>query len=90
MSRESRDKITFEGLKQFLCRIGFDPPARVGNALAFHHAESGTLIVLSIPKDGRTVRAADLLSVLVRLESEGLVDTTALERFRSGRLPLAS
>ncbi len=90
MSRENPDEITFEGLKRFLCRIGFDQPATINDSLAFHHRETGTLIMLSIPKDGRSVRSADLLSVLVRLENQGLVDDSALHRFKSGKLPMAS
>ncbi|NQT40756.1 MAG: hypothetical protein HQ581_24895 [Planctomycetes bacterium] len=90
MSREDQDEITFEGLKRFLRRIGFDQPATIDGSLAFHHRESATLIMLSIPKNGRSVRAADLLSVLVRLENQGLVDDSALNRFKSGKLPMAS
>jgi hypothetical protein len=90
MSGESQNGITFDGLKQFLCRIGFDQPAKMRNSLAFHHPESGTIILLSIPKDGRSVRSADLLSVLIRLENQGLVDDSALDQFRSGKLPMAS
>lgn len=90
MPRESRDEITFEGLKRYLCRIGFDPPAKVNDSVAFHHRESGTIIALSIPDDGRSVRSADLLSVVMRLENQGLVDESALDQFRSGKLPMAS
>jgi hypothetical protein len=90
MSKKYRDEITFEGLQHFLQRIGFEQPARTGNALAFHHQLSGTIIVLSIPEDGRTVRAADLLSVVMRLEKQGLVTDSDLDKFRAGKLPLAS
>lgn len=90
MSSEYQDKITFEGLQQFLRRIGFGQPAKVHNSLAFHHRESGTIIVLSIPTNGRSVRSADLLSVLMRLETEGLVDDSVLNQFKSGNLPMAS
>lgn len=90
MPPENQNEITFEGLKQFLCRIGFDQPARINDSLAFHHRESGTIIALSIPSDGRSVRSADLLSVLMRLENQELVDDSALDQFRSGKLPLAS
>ena len=89
MPRENQSEITFEGLKQFLCGIGFDQPVRIENALAFQH-NSGTLILLTIPDDGRTVRPADLLSVLVRLENQGLIDDSASKQFRSGLLPKAS
>ncbi len=90
MSHENQNEITFEGLKQFLCRIGFDQPAEINGSLAFHHRETGTLIILSIPKDGRSVRSADLLSVLVRLENQGLVNDSDLDRFKLGKLPMAS
>lgn len=60
------------------------------SSLAFHHRDSGTIIVLSIPRDGRSVRPADLLSVLIRLENQGLVDDSVLDQFKSGKLPMAS
>ncbi len=90
MSAKKQNEITFDGLRQFLCRIGFDQPAKINGSLAFHHPGSGTIIVLSIPKDGRSVRSADLMSTLVRLETQGLVDDAVLNRFKSGKLPLAS
>jgi len=90
MSHGNQDEITFEGLQQFLRRAGFDQPAQIDNSLAFHHHESETIIVLSIPKDGQSVRSADLLSVLMRLETQGLVDDSVLEQFKSGKLPMAS
>ena len=90
MSHESQSEITFDGLRRFLCRIGFDQPAKINNSLAFHHRESGTIIALSIPNDGHSVRSADLLSVLMRLENQGLVDDSNLDQFKSGKLPMAS
>lgn len=90
MSNDSQDELTFDGLRNFLCRVGFELPAKINNSLAFHHPDSGTIIALSIPEDGRSVRSADVLSVLMRLESEGLVDDCELEQFKSGKLPLAS
>ncbi len=90
MSNESQDRITFDRLQQFLRSIGFEQPARLNNSLAFHHRESGTILTLSIPSDGRSVRAADLLSVVMRLESAALVDDSVLEKFKSGKLPIAS
>lgn len=86
----SRGDITFESLQDFLRRIGFDQSARVSNSLAFHHAESGTMIVLSIPNDGCTVSSADMLSIVMRLENQGLVGESALGRIKAGKLPLAS
>lgn len=90
MLDKNQNEITFEGLQKFLCHIGFDQHAKMDNSLAFHHRESGTIILLSIPKDGRSVRSADLLSVLMRLENQGLVDDSALDQFKSGKLPIAS
>lgn len=90
MPPESQNDITFEGLKDFLLRIGFETSVQSENSLALQHPDSGTLILLSIPKDGQTVRPADLLSVIVRLEYQGLVDEAALNLFRAGKLPLAS
>jgi hypothetical protein len=58
--------------------------------LAFFHPITETMIVLSIPADGRSIRSADLLSVLMRLEADGLADDATLEQFRAGKLPLAS
>jgi len=90
MSNDTQDELTFAGLQKFLCRVGFEQPAKVNNSLAFHHPDSGTIVALSIPEDGRSVRSADLLSVLMRLESAGLVDDSELEQFKSGKLPMAS
>jgi hypothetical protein len=90
MSNDTQGELTFDGLQKFLIRVGFEQPAKVNNSLAFHHPDSGTIIALSIPKDGRSVRSADLLSVLMRLESVGLVDDFELEQFKSGKLPMAS
>ena len=90
MSHDIRNEITFNGLQRFLRHVGFDQPAKISGSLAFHHHDSETIIVLSIPKDGRSVRSADLMSVLMRLETQGLVDDSVLEQFKSGRLPTAS
>lgn len=90
MSHENQNEITFEGLQRFLRRVGFTQSAKIENSLAFHHHASGTMIVLSIPQDGRTVRSADLLSVLMRLETQGLVNDSDLEQFKLGKLPMAS
>lgn len=90
MTPENPDELTFDGLQKFLLRVGFAQPATVNRSLAFHHPETGTLLVLSIPDDGRSIRPADMLSVLTRLESVELVSDTELHRLQSGRLPLAS
>lgn len=85
----NHDEITFEGLQRFLRRLGFSRVSPIKNAVALEN-ESGALIVLSIPADGRTVRPADRTSVLTKLEYLGLADEGSLELFRSGKLPLAS
>ena len=90
MSEKSHDKIEFDGLQKFLASIGFEKSVKVNNTLAYQHAESGTIVTLAIPEDGRAVRPADLLSILVRLETQGLVEESALRQFRVGKLPLAS
>ncbi|WP_254507183.1 hypothetical protein [Anatilimnocola floriformis] len=90
MTAENQDELTFDGLQKFLFRVGFEQPARVKQSLAFRHPASGTIIVLSIPADNRTVRPADLLSVLMRLEYAGLASDAELLQFRAGKLPLAS
>lgn len=90
MTPENPDELTFDRLQKFLLRVGFAQPARINRSLAFQHPQSGTLIVLSIPEDGRTVRPADMLSVVTRLEYVGLVNDAELLRLQSGRLPIAS
>lgn len=90
MSEKSQKRIEFNGLQKFLTSIGFERAARVNKSLAFHHPDSGTIVTLTIPEDGREVRPADLLSILFRLENQGLVEESALKQFRIGKLPLAS
>ena len=90
MSHKNQNEISFKGLQDFLRDIGFDQSIKINNSLAFHHRESGTIITLSIPVDGRTVRSADLLSLAMRLEAQGLVPELVLNQIRSGKLPLAS
>jgi hypothetical protein len=90
MTKENQDEITFLGLQKFLCRIGFEQFAEEDKSLAFHHRETGTMILVSVPQDRRTVRPADLLSVSTRLEFQGLIDEVALNQFKSGKLPRAA
>ena len=86
---EDQNEITFDGVTHFLRLVGFDQPVRVNGTLAFQHDDAGTLVILSIPQDGLSVRTSDLLSMLIRLEKDQLVDDETLEQFKSGRLPLA-
>ena len=90
MANESHQKLTFDGLQAFLRDIGFDQSVKLDNSLALQHRDSGTIVVVTIPTDGRTVRSADLMSILMRLESDGLVDDVVLAQFRDGKLPKAS
>ena len=90
MPEKSQDKINFDGMQKFLTSIGFKKAGHVNKSLAFHHPDSGTIVTLAIPEDGQEVRPADLLSILVRLERQGLVEESMLEQFRIGKLPLAS
>lgn len=90
MSSDAPHELTFDRLQQFLRRLGFQQPAKLKQSLAFHHPQSGTIIALSIPSDGRTIRPADLTSVLMRLEAAALVDHDELQQMKSGKLPMAS
>jgi hypothetical protein len=89
MSYENQSEITFDGVQQFLRHVGFDQPVRVNGTLAFQHDDTGTLVILSIPQDGRTVRRSDLMAMLIRLEKDRLADEAALAEFKSGKLPMA-
>ena len=90
MSHENQNEIDFDGLQDFLREIGFDQSVKINNSLAFHHRESGAIITLTVPTDGRTVRPADLLSISMRLEAQGLASETVLDQIKSGKLPVAS
>lgn len=90
MPNDNGHELNLDGLLNFLRRVGFEQVAKVNRSLAYHHPCTGTIIALSIPEDGRSVRSADLLSVLMRLESAGLVDDSQLKQFKSGKLPMAS
>ena len=48
------------------------------------------MFVLSIPADHHSVRPADLLSVLMRLECAGLANDAELWEVRADKLPLDS
>ncbi|MEZ6110196.1 MAG: hypothetical protein R3C99_04155 [Pirellulaceae bacterium] len=90
MPRENQSEVTFDGLVQFLGQVGFRQSTKINDSLAFYHQDSGTVVVLSVPQDGLVVRSADLLSILVRLETKGIVDTAAVQQLKSGKLPKAS
>ncbi len=90
MDRASQSEIDFDSLQRFLKSVGFCQTAKVNHSLAFLHHQTGTLVTLAIPENGRDVRPADLLSILVRLENQNIVDETILNQFRMGKLPVAS
>ncbi len=90
MKNAFTDELTFDGLLQFLQRTGFAMVAKVGNSLALQHTPSNALLVLSIPRDGRTVRPADLITVQSRLESHQLANVATLSQLKFRKLPLAS
>ncbi len=90
MSKENPGELTFDGLRRLLLKLGFSEPKTIRNCLALEHPASGTIIVLTIPADARTVRPADLLSVWVRLEANGLASEAVIDQLKIGRLPLAS
>lgn len=90
MSQGNRTEITFDGLKKFLRQIGYDQILQCSRSLVFRHPRSETLVMLSIPDDGCSVRSADLLSIRVRLENQGLIDDAAVSELEAGRLPMAS
>jgi len=90
MTPKKQDELTFMGLQKYLSRVGFTQAAPIKESLAFEHPASGTLIILSIPADNRSVRPADLLSVLMRLEYMGLATEAELQQFRAGKLPMVS
>lgn len=90
MDDTNENDIDFQGLKHFLKGIGFEEIGKSGTALMLKHQESDTIVALTIPENGYSVRPADLLSIIVRLECQGIADEKTLERFRAGKLPLAS
>ncbi len=90
MSYVIQSELSFEELKKYLCRVGFEKPARINNALAFHHTESGTVIALAAPENDDKVRSADLVTVSMRLKTLGVVEDAEIVPFNSGQLPDAA
>ena len=90
MSNENQKEITFDRLSKFLISVGFSRSAKVNQTMAYHHDETGTIVTLTIPVEGQGVRSADLLSILVRLENQGIVEELALSQLRNGRIPFAA
>ena len=87
MAPTNHGEITVAQLRGFLISLGFEQPMSVNRSQAFCHRKSGMVLVVSAAADREYVRPADLLSVLVRLESQGLASEADLRQFR---LPKAS
>lgn len=90
MSSMTPGEITYAQLTTYLGRLGFEQSAASEKSQAFVHLDSGTTLVLARPAPAKPVRPADLLSVLVRLEYEGLASEAELKEIRHGKLPKAS
>lgn len=90
MSRNSANELTYAQLTKFLTGRGFEQAAITEKSQAFVHRKSGAALILAKPSPSKPVRPADLLSVLVRLEYEGLASESELQEIRLGRLPKAS
>ncbi|MEX2174416.1 MAG: hypothetical protein WD872_08640 [Pirellulaceae bacterium] len=90
MSRKSPIEITYPQLTRFLTGLGFEQAAAGKKSQALVHRKSGTVLILAKPPQRKPVRRVDLLSVIVRLESEGLASESDLQQFRQGKLPEAS
>jgi hypothetical protein len=90
MSRKSPGAITYAQLTDFLTGLGFEQAAVSKKSQALVHRKSGTTLILAKPPPSKPVRPADLLSVLVRLEYQGLASESQLQDIRLGKLPKAS
>ena len=91
MSANAPGKITFAQLRRYLLALGFEElAAAVPGTKTMYHRSSKTLLVFTATPPSEPVRPADILSVLVRLEYQGLVSDEALDELRKGRLPKAS
>jgi hypothetical protein len=90
MSRKGPSEITYAHLTGYLAGLGFEQAAAGEKSQAFVHRKSGAVLILASPPKSKPVRPADLLSVLVRLEYEGLASESELQEIRLGKLPKAS
>ena len=90
MPNENKDSVTFERLKQYLKSAGFNRSLAMENTIAFHHEESGVIVTLTVPEDGTTVRDADLMSILIRLENNGIETEDRIRQLRHGQIPFAA
>ncbi len=83
---KTEKQIDFISLCQFLKNAGFEESSKVDRTLVLCHQDSGTIVTLAVPEDNHTVRPADLLSIVTRLERQGIVSDETVETFRSGKL----
>lgn len=91
MHESAPGKIPFRRLWRYLLSLGFEETeAKVAGTKVLYHRSSKTVLVFTEMPPGDPVRPADYLSVLVRLEYQGLVSEDALDELRQGRLPKAS
>jgi len=90
MDNRNGHELDFQGLVQFLKEIGFEDTGIISSSQMLRHRESDTILAIAVPENGHSVRPADLLSIIVRLESQGIADEKTLDQFRAGKLPLAS
>ena len=90
MPNENQNSVTFERLKQYLKSAGFNRSLAMENTIAFHHEESGGIVTLTVPEDGTTVRDADLMSILIRLENNGIETEDRIRQLRHGQIPFAA
>lgn len=90
MPNENQNSVTFERLKQYLKSAGFNRSLAMENTIAFHHEESGVIVTLTVPEDGTTIRDADLMSILIRLENNGIETEDRIRQLRHGQIPFAA
>jgi hypothetical protein len=82
--------MTFRRLWRYLLSLGFEETeAKVDRKRVLYHSPSKTVLLFSDRGPNEPVRPADFLSVLVRLEYQGLASDEALAELRQGRLPKA-
>ena len=82
--------VSIPQMRAYLKSIGFERFGEVGKSTTFRHLESGTIVTLTQPMQGDLVRAADFLSIKIRLATKQLVSEDAVATFNQGRLPIAS
>ena len=91
MTVQSQSKISVAGLRKYLDSIGFHQLAEVGQTRAFRHDPSDTIVTLTgVSEDDDSVRPADLLSIVTRLEAKDIVPASAISQIQNGKIPAAS